>query len=119
MFDVGDSLAACCVRPAPLTRIDGVIPRKFKSPGRMQVLTYIRHSLLRLPHTTMASHDRRPDEETPLLEPRPKTPLPWGQISLIFLALVAEPVSSAYIFPFINQVRQQLFFESVYLTFTR
>ena len=65
----------------------------------------------------MASHGRRPDEETPLLQPRSKTPLPWSQINIVFLALVAEPISSAYIFPFINQVRQQLF-EPVYLTFT-
>lgn len=54
----------------------------------------------------MAEHDRRPDEETPLLQGSSRTPLPWGQINLVFLALLAEPFSSAYIFPFINQVRR-------------
>ena len=54
----------------------------------------------------MASHDRSLDEETPLLHVKAKTPLPWSQISLVFVALIAEPISSAYIFPFINQVGQ-------------
>lgn len=57
----------------------------------------------------MASHDRRPDEETPLLQAKSKTPLPWGQMSLAFLALTAEPISFLYIFAFINQVSQQSF----------
>ncbi|KAH0833279.1 MFS general substrate transporter [Lanmaoa asiatica] len=66
----------------------------------------------------MARHDRCSDEETPLLHRKPKTPLPWSQISIAFLALVAEPVSSAYIFPFINQVGQQYVpVPCVYLTF--
>ena len=56
----------------------------------------------------MAGNDTRiqADEETPLLTTKPKMPLPWGQVSLVFLMLIAEPVSSAYIFPFINQVGQ-------------
>ena len=54
----------------------------------------------------MANHGGSPDEETPLLQAKSKTPLSWGQINLVFLALIAEPISSAYIFPFINQVRQ-------------
>ena len=59
---------------------------------------------------TMASHDRQcPDEETPLLQKKAKTPLPWCQINLVFVALIAEPISSAYILAFINQVSQQLF----------
>ena len=53
---------------------------------------------------TSASQDRRPDEETPLLQVKAKTPLPWNQISLVFLALIAEPITSSYILPFINQV---------------
>ena len=52
----------------------------------------------------MASPDGRPDEQTPLLEGRSKAPLPWGQIRLIFATLIAEPISSVYILPFINQV---------------
>ena len=55
----------------------------------------------------MASRDVRSDEETPLLQGKSKTPLPWSQISLVFIALIAEPISSAYIFSFINQVRQR------------
>ncbi|KAF8135016.1 MFS general substrate transporter [Boletus edulis] len=58
---------------------------------------------------SIQSQDRRPDEETPLLQAKSKTPVPWSQIILVFIAMVAEPISSAYIFPFINQVRQQLF----------
>lgn len=57
----------------------------------------------------MMSHDGFSDEETPLLQRKSKTPLPWSQISLVFIALIAEPVSSGYIFPFINQVGQQFF----------
>lgn len=58
----------------------------------------------------MASIDERPDksEETPLLQGKSKTPLPWSQMTLIFVALIAEPVSSGYIYAFINQVGQQL-----------
>ncbi|KAF8553972.1 MFS general substrate transporter [Imleria badia] len=56
----------------------------------------------------MASRDRSPDEETPLLPVKAKTPLPWNQISLVFVALIAEPISSAYIFPFINQLIGEL-----------
>ena len=55
----------------------------------------------------MVSHHRSlEEEETPLLGGKSKTPLPWGQITLIFVALIAEPVSSVYILPFINQVGQ-------------
>ena len=53
----------------------------------------------------MTNDNRRPDEEAPLLQRKPKTPMPWNHVSLVFVALVAEPISSAYIFPFINQVR--------------
>ena len=52
----------------------------------------------------MTSLGGRPDEQTPLLEGRSKTPLPWGQIRLIFVTFAAEPISSLYILPFINQV---------------
>ncbi|KAG9315284.1 MFS general substrate transporter [Chiua virens] len=47
--------------------------------------------------------DGPPDEETPLLQGKPKTPLPWRQMNLVFLALIAEPFASVYILPFINQ----------------
>jgi hypothetical protein len=65
----------------------------------------------------MASHHRSlEDEGTPLLGGKSRTPLPWGQITLIFVALIAEPISSVYILPFINQVCQQLFLCVQYLT---
>ncbi|KAG8213043.1 MFS general substrate transporter [Butyriboletus roseoflavus] len=56
----------------------------------------------------MANTDRRPDEETPLLQAKSKTPLPWRQMTLVFLALTAEPISSLYIFAFINQLIGEL-----------
>lgn len=65
----------------------------------------------------MATHERRTDEETPLLRSR-KIPLPWTQINLVFFALLAEPLSSAYIFPFINQVCQQPVLPVVYVALT-
>ena len=61
----------------------------------------------------MASLD---NEQTPLLGGKSKTPLPWGQISLGFVSLVAEPISSVYILPFINQVGQHLFLYVQHLT---
>ena len=65
----------------------------------------------------MASLERRPaDERAPLLGGKSKTPLPWGQMILVFVALVAEPISSVYILPFINQVSQHLFLYVQYLT---
>jgi hypothetical protein len=57
----------------------------------------------------MASLDGRPDEQTPLLQRKSRTPLPWSQLTLVFVALIAEPISSVYILPFVNQVGQQLF----------
>ncbi|KAF8442388.1 major facilitator superfamily domain-containing protein [Boletus edulis BED1] len=56
----------------------------------------------------MTSHDRCPDEETPLLLGKTKTPLPWSQLSLVLTSLLAEPFASAYIFPFINQLIGEL-----------
>ncbi|KAG9315287.1 MFS general substrate transporter [Chiua virens] len=58
----------------------------------------------------MTNYDRHPDEETPLLQSKleSKTPLPWRHLSPILLALFAEPVASAYIFPFINQLIGEL-----------
>ncbi|KAG6333556.1 hypothetical protein ID866_5531 [Astraeus odoratus] len=48
------------------------------------------------------------DENTPLIpensKTKAKTPLPKIQLSLVLLVLFAEPLSSQYIFPFINQV---------------
>ena len=55
----------------------------------------------------MASRDACSDEETPLLQGKSKTPLSWSQISLVFIPLIAEPIPSAYIFSFIDQVRQR------------
>lgn len=60
----------------------------------------------------MASHDNHSDEEIPLLQGKAKTPVPWGQVGLAYVAMFAEPISSAYIFPFINQVGQQSFANS-------
>ncbi|KAF9237647.1 MFS general substrate transporter [Melanogaster broomeanus] len=50
------------------------------------------------------------DEEIPLLQTKikTKTPLPLGQVSVVLFILVAEPLSSAYIFPFINQLIGEL-----------
>jgi hypothetical protein len=48
------------------------------------------------------------DEETPLLQagnaPRKTTPLPVTQISILLLLLLAEPITSLSINPYINQV---------------
>jgi hypothetical protein len=48
------------------------------------------------------------DEETPLLHnadaPRKATPLPVTQISILLLLLLAEPITSLSINPYINQV---------------
>ncbi|KAF8842090.1 MFS general substrate transporter [Paxillus ammoniavirescens] len=52
--------------------------------------------------------DGHVDEETPLLQSRAKTPVPWGQVNIVLFVLVAEPVSSACIFPFINQLIGEL-----------
>jgi hypothetical protein len=50
----------------------------------------------------------RNDEETPLLSsglrPQP-TPLPMGQILLLLLAQLTEPITSQSILPYINEVR--------------
>jgi MFS family permease len=56
----------------------------------------------------MASLDGHPNEETPLVGGKSKTPLPWGQISLVFVSLIAEPISSVYILSFINQLIGEL-----------
>ena len=68
-------------------------------------LTFVRICCVSPNLLYMTSDNRRLDEEAPLLQRKPKTPVPWNHVSLVFVALVAEPVSSAYIFPFINQVR--------------
>ena len=55
----------------------------------------------------MASrHDRlgRPGEETALLQGKTKIPVPWGQLSLAYLVLFSETISSEYMAPFINKV---------------
>ena len=48
------------------------------------------------------------DEETPLLHagnaPKKATPLPVTQISILLLLLLAEPITSLSINPYINQV---------------
>jgi hypothetical protein len=48
------------------------------------------------------------DEETPLLHagnaPQKATPLPVTQISILLLLLLAEPITSLSINPYINQV---------------
>ncbi|KAI5998710.1 MFS general substrate transporter [Pisolithus albus] len=51
------------------------------------------------------------DESTPLLEnsqARAKTPLPKTQLGLSLFVLFSEPISSQYIFPFINQLIREL-----------
>ncbi|KAI5990106.1 major facilitator superfamily domain-containing protein [Pisolithus albus] len=52
-----------------------------------------------------------PDESTPLLEnsqTKTKTPLPKLQLGLTLFVLFSEPISSQYIFPFINQLIREL-----------
>jgi hypothetical protein len=46
-------------------------------------------------------------EEMPLLSPNPPqhTPLPLGQIALLLLAQLTEPITSESILPYINEVR--------------
>ncbi|KIK98692.1 hypothetical protein PAXRUDRAFT_133692 [Paxillus rubicundulus Ve08.2h10] len=56
----------------------------------------------------MANGGAHVDEETPLLQTRSKTPVPWGQFSIVLFVLAAEPVSSSYIFPFVNQLIGEL-----------
>ncbi|KAI6133549.1 MFS general substrate transporter [Pisolithus croceorrhizus] len=51
------------------------------------------------------------DESTPLLEnsqAKTKTPLPKVQLGLTLFVLFSEPMSSLYIFPFINQLIREL-----------
>ncbi|KAI6165697.1 MFS general substrate transporter [Pisolithus thermaeus] len=51
------------------------------------------------------------DESTPLLEnsqAKMKTPLPKVQLGLTLFVLFSEPMSSLYIFPFINQLIREL-----------
>ncbi|KAI6099653.1 major facilitator superfamily domain-containing protein [Pisolithus sp. B1] len=51
------------------------------------------------------------DESTPLLEnsqAKTKTPLPKTQLGLTLFVLFSEPMSSLYIFPFINQLIREL-----------
>ncbi|KAH7884692.1 MFS general substrate transporter [Phlebopus sp. FC_14] len=52
--------------------------------------------------------DSSVDEETPLLQVKAKTPLPKDQILPLLLVLTSEPITSAYIFPFINQLIGEL-----------
>ena len=52
----------------------------------------------------------RGDEETPLLANRKKTPLPWGQVSIILFLQLAEPLTSQVIYPFAPQVSASAFF---------
>ena len=64
----------------------------------------------------LRTEDDNPTEETPLFQsdanepykgkarPVPITPLPKGQISILFVLLLVEPIFSQCIYPFINQV---------------
>ncbi|KIJ62761.1 hypothetical protein HYDPIDRAFT_93712, partial [Hydnomerulius pinastri MD-312] len=60
------------------------------------------------PTATMTIASRAVDEETPLLQVKARTPLPKFQIGIVLFVLISEPVSSAYIFPFINQLIGEL-----------
>lgn len=56
--------------------------------------------------------DQSANEETPLMgsapievdRPQKRTPLPMGQIAILLLVQMAEPITSQSILPFINQV---------------
>ncbi|KAI6145800.1 MFS general substrate transporter [Pisolithus tinctorius] len=51
------------------------------------------------------------DESTPLLEnsqAKAKTPLPKTQLGLVLFVLATEPMSSQYIYPFINQLIREV-----------
>lgn len=60
---------------------------------------------------------KRPDEETPLLAeeggkdsaPKERSPIPWGQFSILLILQLAEPLTSQVISPFAPQVIQQAF----------
>ncbi|KAA1467087.1 MFS general substrate transporter [Dentipellis sp. KUC8613] len=65
--------------------------------------------------TSTTEHDGR-DEETPLLRPsspdgkttKKRTPLPMGQMTILLLLQLAEPITSQCILPFINQLIGEL-----------
>ncbi|PCH42297.1 member of major facilitator multidrug-resistance DHA1 [Wolfiporia cocos MD-104 SS10] len=53
----------------------------------------------------MTVHDSRSDEETPLLQEErhkkpERTPIPWGQLSILLVLQLAEPLTSQVISPF-------------------
>ncbi|KAI1797328.1 MFS general substrate transporter [Ganoderma leucocontextum] len=52
------------------------------------------------------------DEETPLLRPRSrkphKTPLPWGQFTILLILQLAEPLTSQVIYPFAPELIRSL-----------
>lgn len=60
---------------------------------------------------------KRPDEETPLLPEqgngdsasKERTPIPWGQFSILLILQLSEPLTSQVISPFAPQVIQQTF----------
>ncbi|KAJ7589891.1 major facilitator superfamily transporter [Mycena floridula] len=56
------------------------------------------------------TNDRSSNEETPLLarKPRKPTPLPMGQITLLMLLQICEPITSQSIYPYINQLVSEL-----------
>ena len=52
------------------------------------------------------------DEETPLLQRKQQkapTPLPYLQIGIVLLLQLCEPLCSMSIYPYINEVRSDLF----------
>lgn len=58
---------------------------------------------------------KRPDEETPLLAQeraevpveRKRSPIPWGQFSILLILQLAEPLTSQLISPFAPQVSSE------------
>lgn len=56
----------------------------------------------------------RSDEETPLLQESPRakparTPIPWGQLSILLVLQLAEPLTSQVISPFAPEVSYACF----------
>ncbi|TFK98633.1 member of major facilitator superfamily multidrug-resistance, DHA1 sub-family [Pterulicium gracile] len=48
------------------------------------------------------------DEETPLLVKKPRTPLPWFQLSIVLFLQMAEPLTSQVLYPFGPQLMRDI-----------
>jgi hypothetical protein len=80
------------------------IPHHFNLPPlRTSIVNFV------MPATTCNEQvPPSPDEETPLLSselpPQKTTPVPWAQVSILLVLLLAEPLTSQVILPFTPEV---------------